>query len=164
MTLWRPSEFKEEYTKKLEEFFNIDASFFKDIVTTGKNEYEKIEPKEFASNLPTLQKFAYDIKVNRDTILEWSNQGKDPKYDKEDKELKQDFSVAYTRAKDIQESIWLENSLKSLYNPQFAIFLWKNVFGYKDKTETDVKHSWEIKNPSNVISALTGIRDKIVQK
>ena len=120
--------------------------------------------KEFASNLPTFQKYCYNIWITRETLSQWVKQGKNPKYNEEDKELKRQFSDAYTHAKQNQESIWLENSLKSLYNPQFAIFLWKNVFWYKDKVEQKVEHSWEIKNTWSLIWALTAKRDQVVWK
>lgn len=160
--MWRPSEFKEEYIDRLEEYFDVEATETKEIITTWKWDFKKVEPKEFAVNFPTLQKYCYDIRIDKETLLIWAKQWKDPEYDKPDKELKVRFFGAYTRAKQKQESIWLENSLKNLYNPQFAIFLWKNVFWYKDKTESDVKVSWEIKDPSSVVASLNAHRDKVV--
>jgi len=160
--MWVHTKFKKEYIDQLKEYFDVESNRMEEIVTTGKNEFEKIEPKEFANNLPTQQGFCYKIKIHRDTFNHWCNQAKDPKYIWEDKEDKKLFSDTYRMCKENQEKIWLENSLKWLYNWQFAIFIWKNVFWYKDKIETDVKHSWEIKNTWSLIGALTSKRDKTV--
>ena len=51
--------------------------------------------------------------VNVDTLHEWSAKHKE-------------FSEAYTRAKQIQEDIWLRESLSGRYNAQFAKFFGVN--------------------------------------
>ena len=76
-----------------------------------------------ATEIPTFQGFANKIGVNIDTLHEW-------------KEVYSEFSEAYTRAKQIQEKIWLVNAMSGLYNAQFAQFFGKNCLGYKDKVET----------------------------
>jgi hypothetical protein len=49
-----------------------------------------------------------------------------------------EFSKAYSRAKQLQEHIWLVNGMSNLYNAQFAQFFGKNCLGYKDKVETEI--------------------------
>lgn len=133
---WRPTKFKKKFIKELEEYFNVESNFIvnEEIETSS---YTKKIPKEFAANLPTVQGFCYKIWICSDTFYEWLKQAENKEYKQDDKDLKKKFSDTYKKAKENQENIWLQNSLKWLYSPAFAIFLWKNVFGYKDKTENE---------------------------
>ena len=133
---WGKVKFKKKFIKELEDYFNVEANRVVEEIIEGNN-YTKTSYKEFSSNLPTIQQFCYKIWIHRDTFHEWLKQAEDEKYTKDDKEDKKKLSDAYKKAKENQENIWLQNSLKGLYSPAFAIFLWKNVFWYKDKTETE---------------------------
>ena len=59
---------------------------------------------------PTLERFAANIGVNGDTLVEWAKQY-------------QEFSAAYSRAKDLQRTILIANGLDGSYNAQFAKFV-----------------------------------------
>lgn len=133
---WRKVKFKKKFIKELEDYFNIEANRVVEEIIEGSN-YTKTCYKEYSSNLPTIQWFCYKIWIHRDTFHEWLKQAEDEKYTKDDKEDKKKLSDTYKKAKENQENIWLQNSLKGLYSPAFAIFLWKNVFWYRDKTETE---------------------------
>ena len=148
---WWKSKFKKKFIKELEEYFNVESNFFLNEEIEWNN-YSKVIPKEFASNLPTIQWFCYKIWIHRDTFYEWLKQAEDEKYIKEDKEDKKKLSDTYKKAKENEENIWLQNSLKGLYSPAFAIFLWKNVFGYKDKTEQEITWNLSVKNILDDIS------------
>lgn len=150
--VWRPSKFKVELIQKLKDYFCIESNEFKDIVTTGKNKYKRTEHKEFASNLPTIQWFCADNWISRQIFHNWLGEARSWvkikkkgwwSYIRKDSN-KVKFLDTYTHVKEFQERIWIENSLKWLYNPQFAIFMWKNVFWWKDKTEVDNNHSWTL--------------------
>ena len=142
---WRPTSFKKEYTEKLIEYFNIKPNFLKKIITKWKNDYEKIEYKEFANNMPTIQWFCRKLSIDRHTLYNRLSDAKNWKeellkswekviiFDKD----KQEFLHTFNICKEIQEQIWMENSLKWLYNPSFSIFFWKNVFKWKDKVESE---------------------------
>lgn len=140
---WWKSKFKKKFIKELEEYFNIKPNFILNEEIEW-NTYSKVIPKEFASNLPTIQWFCYKIWIHRDTFYEWLKQAEDEKYTKEDKEDKKKLSDTYKKAKENQENIWLQNSLKGLYSPVFAIFLWKNVFGYNDKIEQEITWNFSL--------------------
>ena len=118
---WRKVKFKKKFIKELEDYFNIEANRVVEEIIEGSN-YTKTCYKEYSSNLPTIQQFCYRIWIHRDTFYQWLKDAEDENY---------------KIAKENQENIWLQNSLKWLYSPAFAIFLWKNVFWYKDKTETE---------------------------
>ena len=117
---WGKVKFKKKFIKELEDYFNIEANRVVEEIIEGNN-YTKTSYKEF----------------HRDTFYQWLKDAEDENYKWEDKEDKKKLSDTYKIAKENQESIWLQNSLKWLYSPAFAIFLWKNVFWYKDKTETE---------------------------
>ena len=148
---WWKSKFKKKFIKELEEHFNVESNFILE-ETIEWNTYSKVIPKEFASNLPTIQWFCYKIWIHRDTFYQWLKDAEDENYKWEDKEDKKKLSDTYKKAKENQENIWLQNSLKGLYSPVFAIFLWKNVFGYKDKTEQEITWNLSVKNILDDIS------------
>jgi len=127
----RPSKYKKEYCKGIIEYFNkppYKESYKEEYFADGsiKSKIPIITVTEF----PTFQGYADSIGVHIDTLNEWTN-----KYE--------EFSEAYKRAKQLQEKIWLVNSMQSLYNPQFAQFFGKNCLGYKDKQE--LEHSGRLK-------------------
>ena len=88
----------------------------------------------------------------------WVNEWKNEDYKGVDKENKLEFSNTYNVCKEIQEQIWQENSLKWLYNAQFAIFMWKNVFDWKDKTQQEL--TWANGWPIDIATAITEWRKK----
>jgi hypothetical protein len=119
----RPSKYKEEYCSLIIEHFTVQPQITKSKKTyyadgTLKSEEEYPVAVEF----PTFQNFANKIGVDMTTLDEWKNKH-------------EEFSQSYARAKELQESIWLVNSMGNLYNAQFAQFFGKNCLGYKDKQE-----------------------------
>lgn len=129
----RPTKYKKEYCDALVRFFTVlpaqtvyERTYFAD----GGIKSEK--PIVLAADLPTFQAFAESIGVHVDTLHEWREQHKE-------------FSEAYMRAKQLQESIWLINGMSGRYNAQFAQFFGKNCLGYTDKSE--VEHSGQLNNP-----------------
>ena len=121
----RPSKYSVKYCKKLQNYFDIEP--YREVEVTHKNkkgdEWTTFEDK--ANDLPTIEGFARTINVSRDTVYEWIKRHKK-------------FSDTHKKARSMQEHIWMTNSLKGLYNPAFTIFTGKNIFGWKDKTETDL--------------------------
>lgn len=106
----RPTKYRDDYPQLLLDYFN-----------------KTIDHDEV---FPTKAGFAIHIDVGKDTLNEWSNCGKHPK-----------FSVAYKKAEDYQEKNLVSNAITGKYNPAFSIFFAKNNLGYKDKTEHN--HSFD---------------------
>lgn len=120
----RRTLYKKEYCDEIVKYFSVQPQscmykreYYKD--GTLKSETPILTPAEF----PTFQGFASKIGVHVDTLHEW-------------KDKHPEFSEAYTCAKQIQENIWLVNSMGNLYNAQFAKFFGINCLGYKEKIET----------------------------
>ena len=122
----RPSKYKKRYCKLLIEHFSIEPQTEKVRTEYYANGQVKSEEKTpWAQTLPTFQGFAMKIGVAMSTLGKWRNEH-------------EEFSEAYARAREMQEHIWLQNSMSGLYNATFAKFFGMNCFGYKDRSEVDV--------------------------
>ena len=119
----RPTKYKKKYCYEMIEYFDKQPQecIYKEEYFSDGQLKSKI-PIITATEFPTFQGFANEIGINIDTLYEWKKQYNE-------------FSEAYTRAKQIQEKIWLVNGMNGLYNAQFAQFFGKNCLGYKDKQE-----------------------------
>ncbi len=119
----RPTKYKKKYCNEMIEYFDKQpqSCMYKEEYFSDGQLKSKV-PIMIAIEFPTFQGFANEIGINIDTLYEWKKQHKE-------------FSEAYTRAKQIQEKIWLVNGMSGLYNAQFAQFFGKNCLGYKDKQE-----------------------------
>lgn len=134
----RPTKYNKKYCKEIIEYFNKppqNCIYKEEYFNNGQ--VKSKTPIIVAEEFPTFQGFASKIGVNIDTLHEW-------------KEKYVEFSEAYTRAKELQEKIWLVNAMGGLYNAQFAQFFGKNCLGYKDKQE--LEHSGNINNPFEGLS------------
>lgn len=134
----RPTKYNKKYCKEIIEYFDKppQSCIYKEEYFNNGTLKSKT-PIIVAEEFPTFQGFASKIEVNIDTLHEW-------------KEKYAEFSEAYTRAKELQEKIWLVNAMGGLYNAQFAQFFGKNCLGYKDKQE--LEHSGNINNPFEGLS------------
>lgn len=151
MKVWRPSKYDPKYCDEIIRFMSgtqheivVDRTFY-----TSKDEIEpdvdwfrranvkKEEHKVFAQVFPTLERFCHNIGVHKDTLHEWCS-------------IYPEFSEAYKKARQIQESILVENALNNNYSANFSMFLAKNAFWWKDKTEVDQNIKAEINNTSNL--------------
>jgi len=121
----RPTKYHKKYCKALIKYFEVEPYREIEVEFTDKkgNTWSKYE--ERANDLPTFAGFSASINVNRDTLAEWCKKHKE-------------FSVAFKRAKELQESVLVTNGLKNLYSSAFAIFTAKNILSWRDKTETDI--------------------------
>ena len=128
-TRGRPSMFREEYAQQLLDFFNVEPYYER--VIKDKAGTDKIQ--KVANKFPTLARFATVVGVTRETLHDWATATT------EDGMLRfPEFSYAYKRAKDYQESILVEGTMNGVFNAPFAIFTAKNILGWRDKTEQEV--------------------------
>ena len=120
----RPSKYDPKYCDEIIEFFSIPHFKTIMIITTGKNDFHKEEPKEVANPLPFLSGFARKIDVSVQTLHDWTKAHKE-------------FLEAFTRAKGLQAEMLHCNTLKGLYNAQYGQFAAKNITEWRDKVEID---------------------------
>lgn len=125
----RPTLFKEEFAEQLIDYFNIEPYWEKvEMNKDGNPVVIKV-----ANKFPTLARFSTILGVTRETLHDWAtakNVHGELKYP--------DFSYAYKRAKDYQESILVEGTMNGVFNAPFSIFTAKNVLGWRDKTEQEI--------------------------
>lgn len=122
-----PTLYDEKYCEQIITYFSrqpFHEMYKREYFQNGALKSET--PSLVANEFPTFQGFADSIGVHVDTLHEW-------------KKVHIEFSEAYTRAKGIQEQIWLVNGMQNLYNAQFAQFFGKNCLGYTDKYEVEAK-------------------------
>lgn len=146
MSKGRPSKYDPKYCEEIIKYFDIEPNYEKELNHTTAKGSTWTDYKKWANTLPTFLGFAKKINVNGDTLVEWASARYPEDYEDETLrgELKHpDFSAAYMRAKELQKWFLIENGLNGLYNPQFAIFVAKNITDMKDKTETDLTSDGE---------------------
>lgn len=137
MPAGRPTKYDEKYCEEILSFFDVEKTKIILEKFYYKNGEEKEKEVEVANELPTIQRFCHNIGINKSTLHEWVKKHKE-------------FTDAYKKAKDLQEDMWLTNSLKGLYPGAFTIFAGKNMFGWRDKTETDITTGGERINKADV--------------
>jgi len=121
----RPSSYDPKFCEEIVNYFSVEPFEVLTIHISGKNGYQKEEPKLLPCRFPTLERFACNINVNTDTLVEWAKNHPE-------------FSAAYEKAKHMQKDILVTNGLNGQYASNFAIFVAKNFTDMKDKSETDI--------------------------
>ncbi len=104
-----PTKYKPEYCKAIIEYFSVEP-------------YKLVGKKEVANDLPFITAFAHSIDVTMETLQEW-------------RRVHPEFSEAYAKARQLQESHFVTNSLRDNFAQPFAIFAAKNMFGWRDRSE-----------------------------
>ena len=113
----RPTKWKPEYNEMIVKWFDVEP-------------YRESNDKMVPIKPPTLYGFAASIGVSDDTLHEWAKPENEAKY--------AGFSAAYECARKKHQELIVQGALAGAYNSPFSIFYAKNVFGMKDKTETDL--------------------------
>lgn len=129
MPAGRPTKYKPEYCESIIEYFDVEHTRIVEERFYYKNGDEKVKEIEVANELPTVEGYAHSIGVNKTTLHEWNKKHTE-------------FSNAFKKARELQEKMWLTNSLKGLYPGAFTIFAGKNMFGWRDKQ--DIEHTTPI--------------------
>ena len=104
-----PTKYDPKYCQEIIEYFDV-------------RHYDKAEKEP--ADFPQFTAFAKKIGVTRSTLFKWTNDYPE-------------FSDAYKCAKELQEELLVNNSLKNRYNPYFAQFVLKNGHGWRDKQEIE---------------------------
>lgn len=118
----RPTKWKPEYNDMIVEWFNVEP-------------YREVNDKLIPNKPPTFFGFAAKIGVDQDTIAEWAKPENAKNYP--------GFFGAYWTAKQKHQDLVMQGAMTGAYSGQFSQFYAKNVFGMKDKTETDITSKGE---------------------
>lgn len=106
----RPSEYKEEYIEKVDDYL------------AERIDYYDTETEKFKVQIPTLEGFALYIGVNKTSLYEWEK--KHPL-----------FSNALEKIRTEQQQRLLDNGLSGAYNPTIAKLVLSANHGMREKTD-----------------------------
>ena len=125
----RPTLYRPEYCEQIIKFFNREPSKKVSKKVYDKKsqtvmEVEVLEP----CRLPTFEKFAWDLGVHTDTLLDWCK-------------VHESFFQAYQRCKVLQKEIMMQNALGNLYAQAYSIFASQNLTDMRNRKELDHKSS-----------------------
>ena len=134
----RPTKYKVQYAAELVEFFAAAK------VTMGGEGAE-------ANIFPTLARFACNLGVHRETLINWANAS-----DANDKLIHPEFFDAYKRAKEYQEAFIYEGGMSGAVNPTFAIWSAKAILGHRD---TEIAQTEESKPLTIVFNTVDARKD-----
>jgi len=115
----RPTTYDKKYCQMIVDFFDRDHS--KQICTGVDLDGKKIM-KTVAGELPLFTSFAYSIGTIRETLESWTHDFIE-------------FRHAYKTAKELQESMLIDNTIHNLYAQPGAIFTMKNLLRWTDRSE-----------------------------
>lgn len=144
----RPTKYDPKYCEEIIKYFDIQPYKTVQVVTTGKNDYEKIEEKEVPNDLRFIRGFANHIGVTQASIFEWSE-----KYP--------EFSIALKEAKELQREFMLQNGLRGLYASAPFIFAMKNMHGWRDEVPAPQELHLHFMNVLQQIRAIDENRSSI---
>jgi hypothetical protein len=105
----RPSEFKEEYIAKADEYLELSRD--------TENENGKLKVK-----LPTIEGFSLFLDVNKTSLYEWEK-------------INPDFSNALDKIRKEQHDRLINNGLSNDYNSTIAKLVLSSNHGYKEKSD-----------------------------
>lgn len=128
--LGRPTKYKKIYADMLVEYFDIPATYEKEITITTKDGKMYTKTETVANDIPLFEGFAESIQVDDKTLENWSKAKTST-----GRPTHPEFLRAYKRAKQLQRQILITNTLAGRYNSQFAMFYAKNVTDLRDKIE-----------------------------
>lgn len=131
----QPTKYKVEYATQLVEFFASAK------VIMGDEGAE-------ANIFPTLARFACNIGVHRETMINWANAT-----DANDNLKHPEFFDAYKRAKEYQEAFIYEGGMSGAVNPTFAIWSAKAILGHRDTETVQTEESKPLTIVFNTVDA-----------
>jgi hypothetical protein len=121
----RPTKYRPEYCDKIIAYFSQPRTRTITKRITTKNGTTIEQDQEVANPLPLFEGFASSIGVWVGTFQEWCK-------------AHEEFARAYARAKQLQKEFLILNGTMGLYQPQFTIFVAKNITDMKDVQTHDV--------------------------
>lgn len=116
MPAGRPTEYKEEYISKVDEYLELHQDT--DLLTKVK------------VRLPTIEGFARFIDVNKTSLYEWEK-------------IHDEFSNALDKIRIEQQERLINSGLSGDYNSTIAKLILSSNHGMREKTDTDVTSKGE---------------------
>lgn len=117
----RPSEYKEEYIDKADEYLAICQDEDKKVIKQSSEKYEMYDNK-LKVHLPTIEGFALFLNVNKTSLYEWEK-------------IHPDFSNALSKIRTEQQKRLIDNGLSGDYNSTIAKLILSANHGMREKSD-----------------------------
>ena len=117
-----PTLYREEYGDIMIAWFEDLASKVQPVADPAPDAKRSVA--QVCGQIPTFERFASNIGVTYKALQEWSVRHTS-------------FGEAYARAKSIQADVFAQGLATGVMNPTGAIFVAKNVLGWRDRTEVE---------------------------
>ena len=124
MITGRPTEYKEEYISKVDEYLESHKDEEVRVVKQSSEKYEMFDNK-LKVKLPTIDGFARFINVPRRTVYDWRD-----KYP--------EFSHSLDKIVTEQQERLINSGLSGDYNSTIAKLILSSNHGMREKSETDL--------------------------
>ncbi len=130
----RPTAYRPEFCQQLIDYFRIPVETAEDVSVPDGKGGMKVERIKVVNTFPTITRFADQLDVTRQTLHDWATAAH------ADGTLKHpEFSYAYARARDLQESLLVEGGMSGAYDSRFASLASKNLIGWRDQVEQKIE-------------------------
>jgi hypothetical protein len=120
-TIGRPTEYKEEYIKKVDEYLESHQDTEVQVIKGQSDDYTNYETK-LKVRLPTIEGFAMFLDVSKKVLYDWEKQ-----YPK--------FLHALDKIRTEQHDRLIDNGLSGNYNSTIAKLMLSHNHGYKEKSD-----------------------------
>ncbi len=130
-----PTLYREEYPDMLVEYFESRPWGLRTLTSEGDS--SKDAARVICSEVPTFQGFCQAIGVTPQTLCDWDKRHAA-------------FAQARARAKAMQEVFFVQGLATGLMNPTGAVFVAKNILGWKDKTEVETINSQDTEDANTM--------------
>jgi len=126
----QPTKYKEEYCELVVEFFNRPLWEKKkvQVMDRGRMVLKEID---VPCQLPTIERFALNLGVHKDTIYEWAK-------------VHPKFSDSLRKAQQAQQEILVQHGLSGHYKEGFAKFVAVNFTDMKEKVQQEINTQMNI--------------------
>lgn len=120
----RPTEYKEEYCQKVDEYLKTCVDEIEEFHKTRGDKSDTFD-RIIKVNLPTVEGLAQYLDVSRRVIFKWADEH-------------EEFMHSLEKLNEAQKSALLAKGLSGEYNPTIAKLILSSNHDMKDKSETTV--------------------------
>lgn len=125
LLMFMKKRYRKKYCREMFEFFNIPHTYEK--VVPDRNGSEKI--LELPNILPTFERFAVNIGVCTEILLNWCKCHKE-------------FAQVYKQCRALQKDMMNDLALRGFYNATYTAFAAKNLAEKETSSEQDIRDAY----------------------
>lgn len=131
-------KYREKYADDLIEYFSGPSTRIEyNEVFNNNGQLIRRTPIVIPNDYPTFEGFAAKVGVTINTLYNWCEQSRR-------------FANSYARAKEMQKTRLIDNTLKGFYNPVFAKMLAINDHGMAERVVNDTSVTFNVSLPEEI--------------